>query len=241
VYRHICINRTSFPSLTILCAFLLTDHVYLHQQRSFSACFCAHCVCVSASTEPHYPAVILCAFLLTVRVYLQQQHLIPITNHPLHASAHSSCVSASTAFQSCFLLWGGKEGNASCTVMPINWCRVWDSSTACRWVYFTRFCRLTYPLKPSSASVAWPYPFLSKLTTVPVLEEKSTSFPSGPEASLLSVPPDFIHETHRVPALIRSLKSSFSALLVSLFADHSLCVSAHRQCVSASTVSHSRR
>jgi len=100
---RICIDRVSFPSLIILCAFLLTGSAYLRQQILIPVADCplrvsAHThfylqrvrLCINRVSFPSL--IILCAFLLTARACLYRPSLIPVAHQPLRVSAHRKCV-----------------------------------------------------------------------------------------------------------------------------------------------------
>jgi len=77
-FMCICLNSVSILLLTILCAFLLTGGVYLHQQHFIPVAY--------------YP----CVHLLTVHVYLCQLLPSPVADHSLRVSALTWCISVST-------------------------------------------------------------------------------------------------------------------------------------------------
>ena len=85
-----CINRVSFSSLIIPCAFVLTGSAFLHHQS------------VIPIADHHL--IIPHAFVLTTCAFLYQQSVIPATDHPLCIYAHRKCVSTFTeSYSYCWL------------------------------------------------------------------------------------------------------------------------------------------
>jgi len=86
---------------------------------------CLICVCCASSTSrPSCPANQRVCLHPLCRTSSQEPYLASLEGLPM-------ILFFIFYFLFLFFLWGGRKGNASCTVTPVR--RVWDSSTACRW------------------------------------------------------------------------------------------------------------